>query len=663
MRLHRPPNLAHSCWILLLGLVAGVGPAMAQPAKPGKSFGTAIARRGGESVSVRVEASDERVRPGGSLVLAVTLSHQPGWHVHTHEPNLPASWQATGFVAYPTTITVEGGDGLSAGPIQWPEAHTVAIDLTGSGIPEPYDVYEGDAVAYVPVRVPPGASGSLTLTVVVAYQACNDTMCEMPQVERHPVPVEVDPAAPAGPSLDDPAFTSFDQTLLAAAPVGPTSVPGLASGRSRPKFLGLIPMPTSQGLAGAAFLSLIGVVGGLVLNLTPCVLPVIPIKVLTISKHAGNPARSAYLGAWMAMGVVAFWVGIGLPVALFTSVTDPSRIFGIWWVTLGIGVLIGVMGVGIMGAFNISLPQKAYALSPKADSAWGSFLFGLMTAVLGLPCFGFVAGALLAGAATLPAATIMLIFASLGVGMALPYMVLSLKPELISKIPRTGPASELVKQVMGLLLLAAAAYFVGAGVGAIVKSDPARAAALPVWARVWHWWAIAAFATAAGGWLVFRTLQITRAPVKRVAFGAIGLVLAGVAVLIAVNRTGKILDDIWVPYTEAAYRQALEEGKVVVLDFTADWCLNCQALKAAVLDRDPVKSALRGGRVVPFVADCTSLNAPGWDKLGELGQTGIPLLVVQGPGLSDPWLANAYSSGQVMEAIGRASGGRETAGR
>jgi thiol:disulfide interchange protein len=110
------------------------------------------------------------------------------------------------------------------------------------------------------------------------------------------------------------------------------------------------------------------------------------------------------------------------------------------------------MGIGIMGLFTIQLPAAVYAVNPKAETAWGSFLFGVMTAVLGLPCFGFVAGALLAGAATLPASTVMLVFASIGVGMAAPYLVLSAKPSLLRHLPRTGPASELVKQVMGLLL-------------------------------------------------------------------------------------------------------------------------------------------------------------------------------------------------------------------
>jgi thiol:disulfide interchange protein len=636
--------------LCLAGLVlagASARPAAAQPAGP---------------VTVSVEPSDTAIGPGGQVVFAITLDHRQGWHAHTNDPQLPASWDEIGFMAIPTTIEVTGPDGTIIGAIQWPEPHTIMLDLTGSGVPEPYGVFEGEAVAYVPVRLSADAEGAIELAITVGYQACDDTTCDRPQSESFTTEVGVDPARPTEPTLTAAVFAGFD----AAAPIEPSedlAATDEKTGGSRPKFLGLIPMPSSGGAVGVLVLALIAMLGGLVLNLTPCVLPVIPIKVLTLSQHAGNPKKAFYLGTWMALGVTAFWMAIGLPVALFSSITDPSRIFGIWWVTLGIGLLIGVMGVGIMGAFNISLPQKVYFINPKADSARGSFLFGVMTAVLGLPCFGFVAGALLAGAATLPAGVIMVIFTSLGLGMAAPYFVLALRPNLISKLPRTGPASELVKQVMGLLLLAAAAYFVGAGVLALLKSDPVRAASLPWWAKAWHWWLIGIFTSAAGGWLVFKTFAITTKPGRRTFFSVVGLVVAGLAVLVAVNRTLKVLHDFWIPYTEETYQEALAEGKVVVLDFTADWCLNCQALKAAVLDRQPVKGELLKGDVVPLIADNTSLKAPGWAKLTELGQAGIPLLVINGPGFDQPWMSNAYTSGQVMDAIERARGGRETAER
>src|SRR5262249_30000328 len=137
--------------------------------------------------------------------------------------------------------------------------------------------------------------------------------------------------------------------------------------------------------------------------------------------------RALTLGIWMALGVVAFWVAIGIPMAFFSAIDPSQLIFGTWWVTFCLGLIIGAMGLGIMGMFTIQLPQRAYMINPKADTPFGSFLFGVMTAVLGLPCFGFVAGGLLAGATTMPTAAIMTVFLGLGLGMAIPYLILSAK--------------------------------------------------------------------------------------------------------------------------------------------------------------------------------------------------------------------------------------------
>ena len=321
-----------------------------------------------------------------------------------------------------------------------------------------------------------------------------------------------------------------------------------------------------------------------------------------------------------------------------------------------------------MGLFTLSLPQSTYMITPKADNAWGSFLFGVMTAVLGLPCFGFVAGALFAGAATLPPIVTLLIFGSIGIGMGAPYLVLAAFPKLVDRIPRTGPASELVKQVMGLMLIAAAAYFIGSGLIGLVAEQP--------WmGRLLHWWAIAFALIIAGGWLTLRTFQITPRWGPRITWLLVAVVMAVIPTWYSIRATekarlthealagagfkgvGVYLPEVWNPFDPIVFELARESGKVVVVDFTAEWCINCKALKAGVLDVDPVKSRLADSPdIVMFTADNTSRTAYGWELMKQIGQTGIPLLAIWSPSdpFEKPWSSTAYTSGQVMEALDRA---------
>ncbi len=633
-------------WIMLLLAVPVASAQMGD--KFGDPFGDPFGNDD-PPVTVEVLTNAEAVAPGGQFVVAVVLDHADRWHSHLSDPIVPPEME--GFVPIATRVVVaSNGAGTTLGPIQWPEPHAVEVAFTGT--PVEYLVYEGRAIAYVPLLVSQDAAvgESIELSIEIEYQACDDASCLPPELLTETISIPIVEASAAA-AIDSVDFEKFDPSVFAEPwDEAGSNTAAVATPSNTTSFFG-VSVPGWDEPVGLAILALLAAAGGLILNLTPCVLPVIPIKIMTISQHASSPGKSLYLGLWMFAGVVGFWLGLGVLASSFSKFADPSRLFGYWYVTLGIGLLIIIMGVGIMGAFNINLPDKVYAVNPKADSAQGSFMFGVMTAVLGLPCFGFVAGALLAGSAAMPWWTILIIFAALGLGMGIPYLVLAAKPSLVKSIPRTGPASELVKQVMGLLLLAAGAYFAGSGVLALLKSDPERLISLPWYAKTIHWWFVGLFAAAAGGWLAWQTVKISKKPGNRVVFGLVGLVLASGGVLAGVDQTIKARDDLWISFTEAELASALESDRVVVLDFTADWCLNCKALESAVLLKDPVKSELLRDDVVPLKADLTSTKAPGWDKLRELGRTGIPTLVVFTPGSAEPWIASAYTSDQVIAAI------------
>lgn len=597
-------------------------------------------------VKVTIKPATTQVAPGSILPIAVVFDHQPGWHIHTQNPKPPPGIPPG--VLIPTSITINAPEGVEVSQVQWPATKSVMVDLSGSGRPVPYDVFGGRAIALISVRIPAGApvGSTIALPITVGYQACDDRTCLPPETLEQTITLTVSASPP--PPSPDPDFADMLPPVFAGGSedAGAGSTAGSAAGSS---FFGFS-LSGLSGPMGFLVLALLGAVGGFILNLTPCVLPVIPIKVLTLTQSASSPRRALILGLWMSLGVIAFWLGLGIPAALVSAWADPSRIFGIWWVTFGIGVLIAAMGVGIMGLFTLNLPQSVYMVNPKAESPGGSFLFGVMTAVLGLPCFGFVAGALLPAAAAIGPASTITVFGAMGVGMALPYAILAANPGWIKRVPRTGPASELVKQVMGLLLLAAAAYFIGSGLIALVNDHPHLG-------KVLHWWAIAGFGAAAGVWLIVRTWQITPRAARRGIFTAVGVILAAGAIWPATAFTREARQDrVWQAYSEAAVQAALASGKVVVMDFTAQWCLNCQALKAAVLNVDPVRPELERPDVALFEVDLTSTKAPGWEKLRALGQRGIPLLVVQGPGLSEPWMSNAYTPEQVLEALRRARG-------
>lgn len=609
-------------------------------------------------VSVRSVVSKSPARPGDQLAIAVEFDLAPGWHLHTNQPRLTPAMIKESFSATPTTLTVTVVEGAMVGPVQWPEVHTVMVDLTGSGKPEPYEVFEGRAPIYVPIMVSPDASGSVVLDIEYGWQACDDRVCIAPELrtERIVIPIAaeaggaagvvVDGATPAAPE----AFGSFDAGIFGRAEEFAASIRNAPAGTADFNVFGRTFSVDTTGIVGLAALLALAALGGFVLNLTPCVLPVIPIKIMGLSAAASNPARCFALGVVMSLGVVAFWLGIGLAINQIAGFGAVNALFQRPWFSIVVGLVIGVMGLGMFGLFTAALPQWVYRINPKHDSMHGSFLFGVMTAVLSTPCTAPFMGSAAAWATQQDdRVRTLLTFGAIGVGMALPYLVLSARPKLVNKVPRTGPGSELVKQVMGLLMVAVAIFFLGTGIGPSLIEEPGDP---PLRA---HWWGVAGFAVAAGAWLIWRTLRISKRIGPRLFALILGLALAGSAVLVAVSQTDKGPIN-WQHWTPARFEAARATGKVVVVDFTAEWCLNCKALESGVLNRKEVASVLNSDRVIAMKVDITAGYPEGVAFMKELRWANIPLLAIFGPGMTEPEKYDSYTPATVLTAIERAEG-------
>ncbi|MFK7960500.1 MAG: cytochrome c biogenesis protein CcdA [Phycisphaerales bacterium] len=210
-------------------------------------------------------------------------------------------------------------------------------------------------------------------------------------------------------------------------------------------------------------------IAGFLMNFTPCVLPVIPIKILSLQSHAQHPAKCFALGLIFSAGIVALYAVLGVFMAGLVGGIDKlswGEHFQAWWLNAIIALIILAMGIGMMGLFTIRLPQFLYMFNPSGDSSGGSFFMGVFTAILSTPCTGPLLGATLAWAALQSKFVAFSTLVVMGFGMASPYVVLTAFPGLLKKMPRTGKGSDLLKQVMGMLMVAVAVWFAGTALAA-----------------------------------------------------------------------------------------------------------------------------------------------------------------------------------------------------
>lgn len=609
---------AHALLVGLLVFAGALARAQALLPAPGS------APEDDDPVAVSTAWSTDRARPAGPLALAVVLDIRPGYHIVADAAQLrPMS----DFTPFPTRVRLsEAPAGVVAEPARFPAAVPFRAEFTDT----PLMSFEGRAVAVVPLdlALPDPPPAELRVTVAVEYQACDAASCLMPQ--RLTLPAVL-PVAGRGEPV-----TQVDLELFRAARALAEPAPGL-----RFQLFGAALEFDPASAPGLAGVLLLAALGGALLNLTPCVLPLVPVKILSLSQ-GGDARRTRRLGACTLAGVVLFWLVLGAVVSPAGGFTATHQLFQYPVFTLAVGAVIALMALGMFGAFELRLPSLAYAFNPRQETAAGALGLGVLTAVLSTPCTAPFMGTAVAWAVTQAPASTLAVFAAVGAGMGLPYAVLAANPAWLSRVPKAGPWSELLKQVMGLFMFAAAAYFLGIGV---------RTLAGPGWddPRI-LWWPVAGFCGLAGARIATGAVRMARPGWPRLAWGAVGaaVVLLSTAAAAGMADRGPVR---WIPYTPDAAAEAAAGGKPVIMVFTAEWCLNCKALEQGVWRDRGVAQAIAAAGAVPIKVDLTAGNPQGRAQLKTAGSLTIPLLVVYDRKGEPLFRSDFYTAAQVEEAV------------
>lgn len=450
-----------------------------------------------------------------------------------------------------------------------------------------------------------------------------------PRVERYDGGHTLRFVVPAFPPNNEVlAGTPLTLTLTdgdRAAEVAVTPAAGTGGSRSNELILALL----------AALL------GGLILNLMPCVLPVLSIKLLSVVSHGGaerKATRRAFLAS--SAGILASFVllasaaiavkAAGATVGWGMQFQEP--IFLVFMI-----VVVTLFAANLWGLFEITLPAGLGGVLGNAPSRGltGHFLTGALATLLATPCSAPFLGTAIAFALSRGAGEIYAIFAALGLGLALPYLAVATFPALATGLPRPGPWMATLRRLLALALAATALWLLW-----VLASASGRTAALGVGSTM-------AAAVAA---LVFL-------PRARVAVAGLIVFAFVMPAAFGTSATPETRDDaaFWRAFDRQAIPRLVAEGKTVFVDVTADWCLTCQVNKRLVVGSESIATRLKTPDVVALRADWTRPDPAIAEYLASHGRYGIPFNVVYGPSRPDGIvLPELLTVGSVLEALDEA---------
>jgi len=407
----------------------------------------------------------------------------------------------------------------------------------------------------------------------------------------------------------------------------------------------------SFGVLIAALFS--GFLGGLILNLMPCVLPVISLKIFSFISQAGeSPKRIFRHGLAFAAGIFIWFLGLGLLVIVLkaggSQVTWGAFQFQNPLFVVGLSVLVFLFALNLFGLFEITLPGSASTSldhTARREGYGGSFFQGLFATLLATPCTAPFLGSALGFAFGQSSLVILAIFAAVALGMSLPYLLLSAQPGWRRWIPKPGVWMERLKQFMGFPLLATNLWLLW-----VLQNQRGNEAALTLLALflilgfcAWLFGILSGGASPGRTWLL---LLIALLALAAITFTSQRILLAKSS---AVTPTKSDQGIIWIPYTPDALASLRAKGEPVFLDFTASWCLTCQFNEHTAINVPAVRQLIKEKGISAMKGDWTNADPAITAALKSFGRVGVPLAVYYPPGKgSDPVVLPELLTEQIV---------------
>ncbi|MBI9073550.1 MAG: thioredoxin family protein [Melioribacteraceae bacterium] len=495
---------------------------------------------GGGQADLKVHVSHKNIHKLNELTVVLEVNVHEGWHINSNVPK--------DEFLIPTTVTIDSNDVFNFSLVKFPEAHDFQFAFSEN----PVSVFEGKIYLGGKIQVPANVElGKHSLNISLNYQACNNEACMPPTTISEKINFEVAADSEKEVTNPDDVFSKVDLSYGSVTEEGGSLAEQLES-------------------SGLLISLLIVFVGGLALNLTPCVYPLIPITIGYFGGQSeGSTQKLFFLGLFYILGMALTYSVVGvvtsLSGALFgTLMQNPI-------VIIVIALIFIALALSMFGMYELKMPDKLVMQAGGAKSGvFGAFFMGLTMGIVAAPCIGpFVLGLVTYVGAKGDPFYGFIMFFTLAIGLGLPYLFLALFSGKLNSLPRAGMWMEAVKHIFGFLLFGMAFYF-----------------AAPLFPKVVNIYLIPVFMVIAGAYLLFIDKLANDIKGFRIfkSIFSVTIIVLGIYFLIPTEKKAPE----WIKFSKNGYEQALSSNEVMIIDCYADWCIACKELDALTFSNDSV---------------------------------------------------------------------------